>query len=129
STITCLILMVLSFDTMAQPANDDCADAIDLTVNASLTCTATTSGTTVNATQSLVSCGVGANADDDVWFKFVATQASHIIKLSNVSIVSGSNNWRRFEVFDTCDGASIYCTSSETVPSEAILYNLIPNKT
>lgn len=50
------------------PANNICGSAVTLPVNASCTNTA---GTTAGATQSYAGC-VG-NADDDVWYKFVAT--------------------------------------------------------
>ncbi len=63
--------------------NNDCsgiAAAHTLTVNPSLTCTTTTTGTTVSATQSLVGCsGV---ADDDVWYRFTATNSSHIVTVT-----------------------------------------------
>src|SRR5690606_5456631 len=111
------------------PVNDECANAISLTVNPNLVCNTVTAGTTAGATESLASCGAGAIANDDVWFSFVATQASHILRISNVNVVYGTNNWRRFEVFDTCGGTSIYCASNDAVPTETTLNNLIPNKT
>jgi hypothetical protein len=52
------------------PANNDCAGATNLTLNASCS---VTNGNTVSATQSLAaaSCsGWTGNADDDVWYKF-----------------------------------------------------------
>lgn len=69
------------------PANDNCAAATALTVNPSFTCTATTNATTVSATASAApapTCAV-AGVNDDVWFSFVATGASHVITLSNVT--------------------------------------------
>ncbi|WP_086597177.1 malectin domain-containing carbohydrate-binding protein [Hymenobacter crusticola] len=67
------------FTVVTPPANDDCANAPLLTVAA--TCTPT-AGTTVGATQSLapINCGnfTGA-ADDDVWYKFVASAASQTV--------------------------------------------------
>lgn len=56
------------------PSNNFCGNAIALTVDAS--CTAT-SGTTAGATQSYAGC-VGTS-DDDVWFKFVATNTTATI--------------------------------------------------
>lgn len=53
-------------------ANNECAGAITLTPGA--TCS-TTSGTLLNATQSQTGCS--GTADDDVWYKFVATATSH----------------------------------------------------
>ncbi len=56
------------------PANNLCGGAITLPVNA--TCT-NTAGTTMGATQSYPGC-VGT-ADDDVWYKFVATNTTATI--------------------------------------------------
>ena len=66
------------------PDNDDCSNAVPLTVNESLTCAATTAGTLTSATDS----GEGDNGaglpNDDVWYTFVATAPTHIISLTNV---------------------------------------------
>lgn len=67
------------------PANDYCGGAVTLPVNTS--CTYTNS-TTNGATQSFAGCS--GTADDDVWFKFVATNAIQNIKvhpLSNLDLV------------------------------------------
>lgn len=73
------------------PANDDCANAIPLTVNPDFNCTVISSGnTTNNATQSLSTpapptlCS-GGGINDDVWFSFVATGTDHRVSLSSVS--------------------------------------------
>jgi gliding motility-associated-like protein len=69
----------------AAPANDNCAGAQPLIVNAS--CVPVNS-TTNGATQSLTGCA--GNADDDVWFSFVATNAVQTITvnpLSNIDLV------------------------------------------
>jgi hypothetical protein len=58
--------------------NNDCSGAIEMTVNNSTTCTSTTSGTTLGGTQSSTACS--GTADDDVWYKFVATQSSHNLR-------------------------------------------------
>ncbi len=59
------------------PSNDNCISAQPLTVNG--TCTPTSS-TTDGASQSMVGCA--GNADDDVWFSFVATNAVQTITVS-----------------------------------------------
>jgi len=67
------------------PANDNCDGAIDVPVNPNQICTLVTLGNTLGATPSLPA-GTGANCgttDDDVWFKFVATNNIHIINTSN----------------------------------------------
>lgn len=60
--------------------NDNCATAYPLTVNPTLTCTTSSTGTTVGATQSQLGC-VGT-ADDDVWYQFTATATSHILTVT-----------------------------------------------
>ncbi len=59
------------------PGNDLCSSATLLNVNA--TCT-NTAGTTVSATESQVGCA--GTADDDVWYKFVATNAVQTITVT-----------------------------------------------
>jgi hypothetical protein len=58
-------------------ANDNCSGGTSISVNNNATCTSTTSGTTLGASQTLAAC-VGT-ADDDVWYTFVATQTVHIV--------------------------------------------------
>lgn len=67
------------------PANDDCNDAISLTVNSGATCTSTTSGTIAGSTASVQASGCGGTADDDVWYSFVATSTAHTVSLLNVT--------------------------------------------
>jgi gliding motility-associated-like protein len=61
----------------AAPANNNCAGATSLTVNAACVNTAST---TVGATQSEIGCA--GTADDDVWFSFVATNAVQTITVN-----------------------------------------------
>ena len=70
------------------PANDECSTATEITVNSDFLCTNTISGTVEDATQSsqAVSCtGQDSQINDDVWFKFIATDTSHKIELLNIS--------------------------------------------
>ena len=60
------------------PANDDCAGAISLDAS-TLTCTPT-DGQTGSATQSFAGCSGTAN--DDVWYSFLATETSHVIRVN-----------------------------------------------
>ncbi|MBK6946272.1 MAG: hypothetical protein IPH21_16635 [Flavobacteriales bacterium] len=76
------------------PANDDCAAAIPLDAT-SLTCTPT-DGNTASATQSFAGCSGTAN--DDVWYSFLATETSHVIRV---------NGYGTFDpVFELFDGGS-----------------------
>jgi len=56
------------------PSNDACANATVIGVNNSCVYTA---GTTVSATQSQIGCS--GTADDDVWFRFIATNSVQTI--------------------------------------------------
>jgi hypothetical protein len=68
------------------PINDDCAGAISLTVNPNLACGSVTAGTVLGATASVVDAtACGGTEDDDVWFSFVATSASHRISILNAT--------------------------------------------
>lgn len=89
--------------------NDECTDAIVLTVNPNETCAVSTAGTTVGATDSgignLTCNGFTGNESDDVWFSFVATSTTHTVLISAdpgfdavVDIRSGA-----------CDGTNIDC--------------------
>ncbi|MCB9193815.1 MAG: hypothetical protein H6597_04710 [Flavobacteriales bacterium] len=63
----------------AGPANDDCANAIPLTPSTSCVPVA---GSVQGATQSMpaITCnGFLGNANDDVWYSFVATATSHTV--------------------------------------------------
>src|SRR5215213_9738027 len=84
------VLLITSKSVFAQPANNDCANAVLLTSYAT-TCTASTAGTVTNATNSNIAANAscGGAADDDVWYKFVAQSYSTTITLSGIS--NGSN--------------------------------------
>lgn len=98
------------------PSNDDCANAVNLTVNPDLNCANVTSGTTLAATNSsLGGSACNGNPDDDVWYKFTATDTRHMIKLSNiVSAGTVSSTDMYFQVFsgDCSSLNSILCSDS-----------------
>jgi hypothetical protein len=107
------------------PANDDCQNAISLTVNTGETCVTSTNGTTVGASQTLAGCA--GSADDDVWYKFVATNTSHRITVTNNSMTDAV-----FQVFSGSCGSltSIGCTDVETVMMEVnIFHDLVVGQT
>lgn len=94
------------------PVNDNCAGAVLLTPSATSTCATQTSGTTLGATQSLVGCA--GTADDDVWYKFVATSANHTILITNVTGSPTSDIVT--QVFDSCGGTSMVCQDTPNSP-------------
>lgn len=66
------------------PANDECVNATTVTVNTTPTCTDYVSGTVYSATASAQGTSCGGTDDDDVWYKFVATDTIHNISLTNI---------------------------------------------
>lgn len=116
-----------SFDiciyTPTAPGNDNCINAISLTVNPSNVPVQTTNGTTLFATQSQVGCS--GEADDDVWYSFVATQTSHRIHISY------TNSFFTLEAFSGSCGSlvSIACASPSGNYKTVGLTALVPGQT
>ena len=72
---------------LAPPSNDECSNATSLTVNPDYLGNNKTAGTLLDATASggtSVFCNSDDNANDDVWFEFVATAVSHKLELKNI---------------------------------------------
>lgn len=84
----------LTFTTLAlPPANDNCDNAIPLTVNADLDCGVVTAGTTAGATPSpQATTGLSGTANNDVWFSFTATSNAHRISLLNRVNIGGGTS-------------------------------------
>jgi phosphodiesterase/alkaline phosphatase D-like protein len=100
------------------PINNDCSGALVLAVNSTTTCVSSTNGTSLNATQSQVGCA--GTADDDVWYKFTATAASH-----KVTVTPNTMSNVVFQVFSgTCAGlTSMQCvnaTSGSSIESTTL---------
>lgn len=99
--------------TPAAPANDNCASAATL-IQGGATCTSTVAGTTAGASSSgvAVAC-TGGNADDDVWYSFVATSDAVVVELNastNGVVESGSNlAWELHPV--TCGSTALFCNN------------------
>ena len=100
--------------TPGQPANDECTNAVALTVNPNAICTSSAQGYTLGATASgLVTAPCSGNPDDDVWFKFVATATVHKISLNNIqSVGTDLSDDIYFQVFSGSCGnlTSIVCS-------------------
>ncbi|GAB0155932.1 T9SS type A sorting domain-containing protein [Chryseobacterium sp. Alg-005] len=105
------------------PANDNCSGAIALTVNPDLNCGSTTTGNTISATESMASTPCNGTPDDDIWYSFVATSASHVVTLSNIS----ASTDMYFQVLSGACGSltSIICSD----PNSATLTGLTPGQT
>lgn len=103
---------ILISSSITPPTNDECVNAINVTVNADDLCGSVTAGSTVCATNSGIATCVGTD-DDDVWFKFTATNTSHIFSLLNIT---GSSTDLAFEVFSGNCGSlnSVACSDPES---------------
>lgn len=100
--------------TISIPPNNDCSGATTLTVNSSQTCTVTTAGTVNCSSASPEPNSCWGTADDDVWFKFVATSGAHDITISNVA---GSTTDLYHSVYSgTCGslGTPLVCSDPNT---------------
>lgn len=83
------------------PVNDNCAGAITVVPSGTPACSSPTAGTVLNATQSSPSTTCFGTNNDDVWYKFVATQSVHNV------IVTGSAQFDAvIEAFSGACGAS-----------------------
>lgn len=105
--VGCAIWSFTTEDPPPAPANDECAAAVSLTVNADLSCTSVTSGTIFGATDSGVDNCFGTE-DDDVWYSFVATATAHTVSLTNVA---GSTTDMYHAVYDAAPGCAALTTA------------------
>ncbi len=105
--------------------NDDCNNALEVLPSSSTAYGGSVTCHNFGATQSMAGCS--GTAEDDVWFKFTATNARHRIMVN-----TNENMFPEFEVFNGSCGAlnSISCRypgnggSKDYIDAE--LYNLIP---
>jgi uncharacterized repeat protein (TIGR01451 family) len=102
-------------------SNDNCINAIPVTVNTGTTCSSVTTATTTGASQSVAGCS--GTADDDVWFSFVATNNFHTISATGIGSPALANPV--IEVFNSCGGTSLRCSNTASTPTEtATVYEL-----
>ncbi len=90
-------------------------------------CTNTTTGTTIGATASGQPACFGANADDDVWYKFVATSANQIITISPAAS-NGIQGYVAFQVFSgdcgTLTELNCVVSNATDAPAQQVITNL-----
>lgn len=110
------------------PANDDCVGAINVPVNPTLACTNVVAGSTVSSTSSTgmptPSCVPASGANDDVWFKFVATNPIHQISILNIT--GGTTDMAMTVYSGTC-GALTQIACSD--PESMVVFNLTVGQT
>ncbi len=104
------MLILLPIAGFAQPANNECANAIPLAVSGDINCTAAVNGTVLNATASGGTVSCGGTADDDVWYTFTPIYNRVSVTVSNLSSLTAT---MRYEIYEgSCSGASVFCAMS-----------------
>ncbi|MEM6517069.1 MAG: hypothetical protein AAF688_12865, partial [Bacteroidota bacterium] len=106
------------------PANDECEDAIALTINSDLSCESVTSGSTVAATASSQEDDVTGTPDNDVWFSFTADSENLIISLINITAVIGTSTDMGMGVYDLTGGCSGLVLVDDSDPNTLSLSGL-----
>jgi len=105
-----ILLLILSFAGSAQPGNNDCSNAIELTISQDINCSTPVNGTVLNATPSAGTVSCGGSADDDVWYWFTAIYDSASITVSNLSSLTAVMQYEIYE--SSCTGPSVMCATT-----------------
>lgn len=105
--------------------NDEACCAYSTPVNPYQSCASVTAGTVSGATASFNANTCFGTADDDVWFSFVATNATHYIDLINV--VGSTTDLYHSVYAGTCNsiGAPLICSD----PNSSVVSGLVPGNT
>lgn len=117
----------LDFTYILPPANDECDNAIGLTVNSDLACGTVTAGTTVGATASSQTDDVTGTPNTDVWFSFVATGTEHTVSLTNVINQGGGTSTSTdmgMGVYDATGGCASLVFFNDSDPNTLTLTGL-----
>ena len=120
-----------SFSTLEPPpANDDCENAVALTVNADDNCGIVTAGSTYLATASAQADDVTGTPNNDVWYSFVAVETAHQVSLTNVTAIpSWSSSDMGIGVYDGSGSCSSLVFFDDSDPNYLELTGLTPNAT
>ncbi|MBI2259182.1 MAG: hypothetical protein HYU67_09835, partial [Flavobacteriia bacterium] len=107
-----------SFDVCATeppipPSNDECSNAISLTVNPTSSCTNILSSSIESATASIQTNDCNGTADDDIWFSFVASNTSHLISLSNILGSAPNMNYSVYNGTCATPGTAVLCSDDD----------------
>lgn len=105
------------------PANDDCANAIPLTLGAD--CTGAVAGNNSGATMDgpVALCDDPGSDEPDVWYTF-STGTESTVRIS-LSPMAGMTDWA-YAIYTACDGNEVVC---QIVPPTGFQETLTPNTT
>lgn len=119
-------MLAISGVAFAQPANDDCSNAITLPVNPSVVCDITTLGTNIGATASPQTETCINTPNRDVWFKFVATATKHFL-VTTTNATGGTSALRHVLYSGSCSNlVQIKCIYGPTMGE---MSGLVPGQT
>ena len=106
----------------APGTNDECINAIPVTVNVLSECAYTTPGNLIGATGSTgVSNACVGTEDDDVWFSFVATSGTNVVSLLNVEGTTTNLNHAVYS--GTCGSlVQLYCSPANSLTGTNLNY-------
>jgi hypothetical protein len=114
------------------PANDECDDAVALTVNLDYDNTMVTAGTTVGATASAQADDVSGTPNTDVWYTFEAIYDEHRVQLLNVVNQGGGTSTSTdmgMGVYDLTGGCGALVFTATSDPNTLNLTGLTPGTT
>ena len=117
---TCNDTAIADIPSGCPPSNDDCENAIPLTVNADYSCSVVESGTNENSTPSPQTDDVTGTPNTDVWYSFVATDTEHRIELLNIVYISGgtfANTDMGMGLYDGTAGCSALVLVADSDPN------------
>lgn len=72
------LIILSTFRIVAQPANDNCVNATNLTVNGALLCAQNMASSSIQASECTIGYGAGSSGAS-VWYSFTASQASMVL--------------------------------------------------
>ena len=102
------------------PANDECATATALVMNAGQACTFNTLAAFTAATTSSEPNACAAPTTADIWFQFEAASASHSISLSNFSGTPQPVVLALYEGSDCSTMTQLYCTENNVINANGL---------
>ena len=109
------LFFIIVFSVFAQEANDECVNAINLTLQ-NIDSPTYTQGNMGNATESTSACS--GSTSTDVWFKFTANSKGNYIYLPSQSGLDLA-----FEIYDDCGVNSIVCVDNNSTNVSEAYYN------
>ena len=116
----------LAGEANTKPINDDCINALPAPVNVSTACIESVEGSLIGGTNSNLGTVCTGISNNDTWFTFTATQAMHILSITNIS--GNVTNLNTVLYSGSCAGGLVQLNCDTFSPNTATntYYNLVP---